>query len=253
MTTMQTTYAIIAALFAAMHAAAHAADSHDLAAMRAHVQKHHGGMTFSYVEGERLEYRSNEGDPVFLWDLQGWYGGDRNKLWLKTEGEFDFDADEFEEAEVQALWSRAVTAFFDVQAGVRHDFAPGDDRTFAVLGLEGLTPYLFEIDAAAFISDDGDLSARIEAEYEFLLTQRLIFQPRTELNFEAQDTPARDLGAGLSGVELGARLRYEFRREFAPYIGISWARALGDTADFVRADGEDPGGVSFVAGLRFWF
>ena len=224
-----------------------------MAAARAHVQSHHGGMMFSYVEGERLEYRSNDGDPIFLWDVQGWYGGDINKLWLKTEGEYDFEADNFEDAEVQALWSRAITAFFDLQAGLRHDFAPGDDRTFGVLGVQGLTPYLFEVDAAAFISDDGDVSARVEVEFEFLLTQRLILQPRTELNFSAQDTPDVGVGAGLSTAEVGARLRYEFRRELAPYVGVSWERAVGDTADFARAEGDDPGSVSFVAGLRLWF
>ena len=224
-----------------------------MAEMRAHVQKHHGGMMFSYVEGERFEYRSNDGDPVFLWDAQGWYGGDINKLWLKTEGEYEFEAEEFEQAEVQALWSRAVTSFFDLQAGLRHDFAPGDDRTFGVIGLQGLTPYLFEVDAAAFVSDDGDVSVRIEAEYELLLTQRLILQPRTELNFAAQDVPDVGVGAGLSTAEVGARFRYEVRRQFAPYVGVSWERAVGDSADFARADGDDPGSVSFVAGLRLWF
>ncbi|PQA85448.1 copper resistance protein B [Hyphococcus luteus] len=221
--------------------------------MREHTREHHGGLTLGYVEGERLEYRSNEGDPVFLWDAQGWYGGDINKLWVKTEGEYDFKADEFEEAEVQALWSRAIGGFFDAQAGLRHDFAPGGDRTFAVVGLQGLTPYLFEVDSALFVSDDGDVSARIEAEYELLITQRLILQPRTELNFEFQDVPEYGLGSGLSTAEVGARLRYEIKREFAPYIGVSWERALGDTADFARADGEDPGGVSFLAGVRIWF
>lgn len=218
-----------------------------------HLQDHHGGQTIWYVEGERLEYRNNEGDPVFLWDAQGWLGGDINRLWVKTEGEFDFGGDEFEEAEVQALWSRAVTSFFDVQAGVRHDFAPGRDRTFAVAGVQGLLPYLFEIDAAFFVSEDGDVEARLEAEYELLITQRLILQPRAELNFAAQDIPQYQIGSGLSKIEAGARLRYEIRRQFAPYAGVSWERSLGDTADFARFAGEDPGSVSFVAGVRTWF
>ncbi len=220
---------------------------------RAQLQSHHGGGAFSYLEAERLEYRSNDGDPVFLWDVQGWYGGDKNKLWLKTEGEYDFATDEFEDAEIQALWSRSVSRYFDLQAGIRHDFAPSDDRTFAVIGFQGLTPYLFEIDTAAFISDDGDVSARIEAEYELLITQKLILQPRTELNFAVQDVPAAGVGSGLSTAEVGARLRYEIRREFAPYIGVSWERTIGATADMKRANGEDPGAVSFVAGLRLWF
>ncbi len=221
--------------------------------IREHLQEHHGGGTLTFIEAERLEFRSNDGDPLFLWDAQGWYGGDKNKLWLKTESEYDFVADAFEEAEIQALWSRAISRYFDFQAGLRHDFAPGDDRTFGVIGLQGLTPYLFEIDAAAFISDDGDISARIEAEYEFLITQILILQPRTELNFAVQDVPSAGVGSGLSTAEVGARLRYEIRREFAPYIGVSWERAIGATADMKRSAGDDAGAVSFVAGLRLWF
>ena len=229
------------------------AQEDDLSMTRKHLKKHHGGQTFTYVELERLEYRSNEGDPLLLWDTQGWFGGDKNKLWLKSEGEYDFSADEFEEAEIQGLWSRAISGYWDLQAGIRHDFLPGDDRTFAVVGVEGLAPYLFEIDAAIFVSDDGDVLARIESEYELLLTQRLILQPRTELSFEFQDVPLYQLGSGLSSIELGARLRYEIKRQVAPYVGISWERETGRTADFVRADGNNPSNVSFVAGLRAWF
>lgn len=224
-----------------------------MAAARRAVQEEHGGSKTYFVQGDRLEYRSNGGEPLFLWDAQGWWGGDRSKLWLKTEGEYAFEEDAFEEAEVQALWSRAISTFFDFQAGVRHDFAPGDDRTFGVLGVQGLAPYWFEIDAAAFVSDDGDVSARIEVEYELMLTQRLILQPRTELNFAVQDVAEYGVGSGLSTAELGARLRYEIKREFAPYIGVDWTRSVGETADFVRADGGDPSSVSFVAGLRLWF
>lgn len=228
-------------------------DPEATAAVRAHMQHHHGGGTLTYVEGERFEYQANEGDPLFLWDAQGFYGGDINKLWIKTEGEYDFAADEFEEAELQALYSRAIGSFWDIQTGVRHDFAPFEDRTYGVIGVQGLAPYLFEIDAAAFVSGHGDVTARIEAEYEFLLTQRLILQPRAELNFAFQDIPDLETGAGLSTAETGLRLRYEIRREFAPYVGVSWTRSVGDTADFVRGRGEDSSDLSFVAGVRFWF
>lgn len=244
----------IFAVCLAVGAPAHADETaHKMSEMRKHLQKHHGGKTFFYVEGERLEYQSNEGDPVFLWDAQGWFGGDRNRLWLKSEGEYSFDADEFEEAEIQALWSHAISRYFDLQAGIRHDFAPGDARTFAVAGVQGLLPYLFEIDAAVFVSDDGDVEARIETEYELLITQRLILQPRTELSFAAQNIPDYGVGAGLSNVEVGTRLRYEIARQFAPYVGVSWARSVGNAADFARADGDDPGSISFVAGVRTWF
>ncbi len=228
-------------------------DPEATAAVRAHMQQHHGGDALAYVEGERFEYQTNEGEPLFLWDAQGFYGGDLNKLWVKAEGEYDFAADEFEEAEVQALFSRAIGSFWDLQAGVRHDFAPFDDRTYGVVGVQGLSPYLFEIDAAAFVSGHGEVTARIEAEYEILLTQRLILQPRAELNFALQDVPALDIGSGLSTAEAGLRLRYEVRREFAPYVGVSWTRSVGGTADFARAAGDDPEIVSFVAGIRFWF
>lgn len=221
-------------------------------ARRAVREEHGAGKTF-FIQGERLEYRSNEGAPLFLWDGQAWWGGDKDKLWIKTEGEYSFDEKVFEDAEVQALWSRAFSRYFDLQAGLRQDFAPGGDRTFGVLGVQGLAPYWFEVDAAAFVSDDGDVSARIELEYELLLTQRLVLQPRTELNFAVQDVPENGVGSGLSTAEIGARLRYEIRREFAPYVGVSWERAVGETADLARTDGEDPSSVSFVAGVRFWF
>jgi copper resistance protein B len=230
-----------------------AVDAEATAAVRRHMQMHHGGGVLTYVEGERLEYQSNEGDPVFLWDAQGFSGGDLNKFWVKTGGEYDFAADEFEEAEVQGLFSRAIGSFWDVQAGVRHDFAPCEGRTYGVIGVQGLSPYLFEIDAAVFVSGHGDVTARLEAEYELLLTQRLILQPRAELNVAFQDVPAVETGSGLSTAEAGIRLRYEIRREFAPYVGVSWAKSVGDTADFVRAAGADASAVSVVVGLRFWF
>lgn len=225
----------------------------EMAEARRAVQAEHGGSTTYYVLADRLEYQTNGGDPLLLLDGQAWWGGDRNKLTLKSELEYDFNASRFEEAELQALWTRPLARYFDVQAGVRHDFVSGADRTFGVLGIQGLAPYWFEVDAALFVSGDGDVSARIEAEYEFLLTQRLILQPRTELNFAVQSVEEVGVGSGLSTAEVGARLRYEIKRQFAPYIGVSWIRSVGETADFTRADGEDPGGVSFVAGLRLWF
>ena len=225
----------------------------EMAEARRAVQAEHGGTTTYYVLADRLEYQTNDGNPLLLLDGQAWWGGDRNKLTLKSELEYDFDASRFEEAEFQALWTRPIARYFDMQAGVRHDFVSGDDRTFGVLGIQGLAPYWFEVDAALFVSGEGDVSARFEAEYELLLTQRLILQPRTELNFAAQSVPEVGIGSGLSTAELGLRLRYEIKRQYAPYVGVSWTRSGGETADFVRAAGDDPGAVSFVAGLRLWF
>ncbi len=203
---------------------------------------------------DRLEYQSNEGSGQLIWDGQGWYGGDYNKFWFKTEGERSLEGGGFGEVEVQGLYSRAIRPFWDVQVGVRQDIKPDNpSRTFGVIGIQGLAPYWFEVDAAAFISDDGDISARLEVEYDLLLTQRLIMQPRFETNIAIQDVALLGVGSGVNDVELGLRLRYEIKREFAPYVGVNWSRKLGETADFARANFEDPGSASLVAGIRFWF
>lgn len=201
---------------------------------------------------DQLEARIHDGRDGYLWDAQGWYGGDINKLWIKTEGEGRF-GEKTAEAEVQALWSHAITPWFDAQAGLRYDFQPDPERGHLVLGLQGLVPYLFEIDTAAFVSDDGDVSARLEAEYDLFITQRLITQPRAEINLAAQEVRDLSIGSGINDVELGLRLRYQFAREFAPYVGVQWERKLGETADFARDKGEHIGGLFFITGVRIWF
>lgn len=228
-------------------------DAQDMAAAKKHMQWESGGQNFYMVQGERLEYQSNEGSPLLFWDVQGWYGGDIHKLWIKTEGAYHFDDDAFEEAEIQALYSRAISPFFDLQVGLRQDIEPNPSTTYGVIGLQGLAPYWFEVDMAAFLSEDGDVTAKLEVEYELLLTQRLILQPLIEVAIAFQNVPSLGVGSGLSEVETGLRLRYEIKREFAPYVGISWHRKLGNTADFARADGEDVDSLSVVAGIRFWF
>lgn len=220
-------------------------------ASRAQLRHEQGGQTYFWFQGDRVEYRAREGGDGYLWDVQGYYGGDIDKLWFKSEGEGSFD-EEIEGAEVQALYSRAIAPFFDLQAGVRQDFAPRD-RTYAVIGIQGLAPYQFEIDAAAFLSSKGDLTARIEAELDQRITQRLILQPRAEVNLSARDIPELGIGSGLDTVELGIRLRYEFAREFAPYIGVEQEWRVGQSADYARANGEDPSVTNYVIGLRFWF
>ena len=151
------------------------------------------------------------------------------------------------------LYSRAISPFFDLQVGLRHDVEPDPNRTFAVLGIQGLAPQWFEIDAAAFLSDDGDLSLRFEAEYDLLLTQRLVLQPRFEINAGGSDVPELQLGSGIRDTQLGLRLRYEIRREIAPYIGLSWSRLWGETADRAESIGDDSDSFGLVAGVRFWF
>ena len=210
-----------------------------------------GDTRYAWFLADRAEYRMREGADGYLWDVQGYYGTDTNKLWLKSEGEGSFGED-IEVAEVQALYSRAIAPWFDLQAGLRQDFAPRD-RTYVVVGLQGLAPYTFEVDGAVFLSDRGDVTARIEGEIDQRITQRLILQPRAEMNLAAQDVPELGIGAGIDDLEAGLRLRYEITREFAPYIGVEQEWKLGGSRDYARAEGDDPSITNYVAGLRFWF
>ena len=210
----------------------------------------HGGVRTWKVMADQLEYRSSDGENGWQWDGEAWFGGDIHRFVFKSEGEAGDDG--VEAGEVQALYSRAVGRYTDVQAGVRHDFEPGS-QTYATIGVETLFPYWFEAEAALFLSQDGDLIARTEGSYDLRLTQRLVLQPRAELEFSAQDVPETQTGSGLSSAELGLRLRYEVRREFAPYIGVTYERAFGGTADYARAAGHDEESTSFVVGLRAWF
>ena len=205
-----------------------------------------------FFQAEQFEYRFNDGEDSFNWEAQGWIGGDFEKLWLKTEGEQPIEG-RLEEAEVQALYSRQISNFIDAQVGIRYDFAPEPERTFGVIGIQGLAPYFFEIDAAAFVSNKGEVSGRFEAEYDILLSQQVVLQPTFEVNVAVQSVEERGIGSGVNDVELGLRLRYELAREFAPYIGVNWERDLGETADLTRADGEDVDTFAVVAGVRFWF
>ncbi|MXO73500.1 copper resistance protein B [Altererythrobacter buctensis] len=213
--------------------------------------RHHGDFPLFWFQADRAEFQAREGADGYLWDVQGYYGGPTSRFWFKSEGEGSF-GERIEDAEIQALFSRAIGPFFDLQAGVRQDLA-GPETTHAVLGIQGLAPYMFEVDAAVFLSHRGDLTARFEAELDQRITQRLILQPRAEFNLAAQDVPQLGIGAGLDTVEVGIRLRYEIIREFAPYIGIEQSWRVANSADYARAAGEDPSVTNFVAGIRFWF
>ena len=235
----------------------HAADaiwgSDAMEPSRQQLARENGGMTTGMVLIERLEasFATDGGEDGYVWDAQGWYGGDINRFVLKAEGEGGFGG-ALEDAEIQALYSRAIGPFFDLQAGVRFDPEP-DSRTHLVVGVQGLAPYMFHVDGALFLSDRGDLTARVEAEYDQKITQRLILQPRIEAEFAAQDIPEREIGAGITKVEPGLRLRFEIVPEFAPYVGIEYEAKVGETADIARASGEDPDGLKVVIGLRAWF
>ena len=234
----------------------HAADAlYDPAVMaraRAAMVKESGGMIFSQLMIDRLEYRVQDGRDGYHWEGEGWIGGDINRLAIKSEGEGAVGA-ALESAEVQALYSRAIDPWWNIVGGVRQDFRPQPERTYATIGIEGLAPYWFEVEGQIFLSHKGDAHLRLEGSYDQRITQQLILQPAVEVNLAAQDVPEIGIGSGLSDIELGLRLRYEIAREFAPYVGVNWERKLGDTARFARAEGEGASATSLVVGVRFWF
>lgn len=200
---------------------------------------------------DQLEITDISDNNDLAWDAQAWIGRDLNKFWIKTEGERSDS--EIEEAELQLLYSKAIAPYWDTQIGWRHDTRPTPNRDWLVLGVQGVAPYFFETDIAVFIGEGGIVGLRTEWEYELLLTQKWVLTPEVEANFFSKNDSQVGLGSGLSDIEIGLRLRYEIRREFAPYIGIEWQKSFGDTADFAREEGERTSDTKWVAGIRLWF
>jgi copper resistance protein B len=200
---------------------------------------------------DHVEWRDSEEGSAGAWDVQGWYGGDYDKIWLKTEGERV--AGQTRDARAELLWDRVVTRWWDMQAGVREDFGEGPPRTWFAFGLEGLAPYWLDAEATVYVGEQGRTAARVRAEYDLLLTQRLIIQPHGEINLYGKADPQRQIGSGLSDLDLSLRLRYEIRRELAPYVGMVWSRRFGGTADQVRAAGGSTNDLQLVVGARIWF
>jgi copper resistance protein B len=199
---------------------------------------------------DRLEYRdANSGGDSTAWNAEGWWGDDLNKLWLKTEGEHDRDGTL--DASADLLWSHATSTFWDWQLGARHDFGQGPSREWAAAGVQGMAPYWFALAATFYAGPQGRTAARLEADYDLLFTQRLILSPNLELNFYGKDDPQRDVRSGLSEAEAGLRLRYEFSRRFAPYLGIDWTRHFGRFDN--QPDDLPTRQTTVVAGVRFWF
>jgi len=200
---------------------------------------------------DQFEKRFTDGEDPWVIEADVWIGKDLNKAWFK------FDAEQvdgkLEEFEVQALYSRAIDPYWDIQIGWKHNSKPKPDSDWLALGFKGLAPYWFEVDAAAFIGESGQVNLSLAAEYELMLTQQWVLSPEAEVNFYTKDDDAREIGSGLSDTQLGLRLRYEIKREFAPYIGVNWNRKYGGTADHARDSGEDTDDVQFVAGIRAWF
>lgn len=214
-------------------------------------QHMHDDAVHYFVLADRLETQRSDGSSLLVWDVKGWMGRDFNRLWIRSEGARKGGATV--EGEVEALWGRPVGRWWDMLAGVRHDFAPGLSQTWLALGVIGLAPYRFDVEATAYLGEQGRTALQVEAEYDALLTNRLILQPRIELLAHGKAIPERRVGSGFSRIAIGARLRYEIRREFAPYIGVEWERSVGDTADLHEAAGERPEDTRAVVGVRVWF
>ena len=204
-----------------------------------------------FVLFDQLEWQAGKGADGLSIDSRGWVGRDRDRLWLRAEG--DGENGRVGEAQTHVLYGRQFSRWWDVVAGVRQDFRPGPAQTWAAFGVQGLAPYWFEIEATGYVGASGRTHARFEVEYELLLTNRLVLQPLLEAEIAGKSDPERGVGAGLSTTNVGFRLRYEFKREVAPYVGVSWNSKWGKTADFAEAAGERPGGARFVTGLRLWF
>ena len=207
---------------------------------------------FAHGVVDQFEGRIGGGANAFRWSGEAWVGGDRDKLWLKSEG-FALGRGRVGDGRHEFLYDRAISTYVDLQAGVRTDWDSGTGRTWAALGVEGLAPLFFKYEATAYLSDRGHAAAHLAASYDLLITQRLILQPLVELNFYSKADPGRGVGAGLSDIDAGLRLRYEITRKFAPYIGIAYAGKIGETARMARQAGEASGSLQFVFGIRSWF
>jgi copper resistance protein B len=209
----------------------------------------HHGLTYSFAESE-FDFGRADAEDQATWDVQAWRGGDHRKLWLKSEG--DIADGEPEQAELQVLYSRNVGTFFDAQLGLRYDWEPASTAYLAA-GVQGLAPYFLETEAAAFLSEDGDVSLRLKQSADLLLTQRLILEPYVEADANLTERPERSEDAGLTAAEAGLQVRYEITRKFAPYVDLLYERAFGRAADRRELEGEDAGGWRLRVGLRSWF
>jgi copper resistance protein B len=211
----------------------------------------HDRMLNYYVLFDQLEWQRDRHATAANWDARGWVGGDIHRLWFRTEGEVE--AGRLKRSQTHLLYGRSFSPRWDFVAGVSQDVRPGPAQTWAAVGVQGLAPYWFEVEATAHVGAGGRFHARFEVEQELLITNRLVLQPLVEMELFAKSDSSREVGAGLSTLETGVRLRYEIRREFAPYIGVVWNSKFGGTADFARTAGSEVRATRFVAGVRMWF
>ena len=215
-----------------------------------HPADHQHGSEIWHMFTLEADYGGSQHGPVASWDLNGWVGTDENKLWLKSEGKNSDGI--LEQAELWAMYSRSIHDFWDVQAGIRHDFQPVS-TSYLVFGIEGLAPYFIETEAYLFISEEGNISARLRREHDLLITQRLILQPYIEANLFAQDVPEQNVGAGLADAEIGLQTRYEITRKFAPYVDVKYERKFGETSSIAKREEGDNDDFVAALGIRFMF
>lgn len=204
-----------------------------------------------FVLADQLEWQSGSEGRGVSWDTKGWIGGDRTRFWFRSEGERESGA--LRHGELHALYTRPVGRWWDVVAGLRQDFRPGSPQSWAAIGVQGLAPYWFEIEATAYVGAGGRTQFRVEAEYELLLTNRLVAQPLIQVELYGKQDAPRGIGSGLGALESGLRLRYEITREFAPYLGVTWDKKFFGTADFAKSAGERVSAAKFTIGVRTWF
>lgn len=218
-----------------------------------HAHAAHDRRINSLVLFDHLEWQAGDGPRQVSWDTNGWIGGDLDRVWFRSEGEAE--SGNLDHAEAHLLYGRAIARWWDVVAGMRQDVRPGSPQTWGAFGIQGLAPYWFEITATAYVGPSARTGLRLAAEYELLLTNRLILRPLVSADLYGKADDERALGAGLSSMDAGVRVRYEFRREVAPYVGVTWHRLFAGTADRARsvADGGGPGAVRLTTGLRLWF
>ena len=205
---------------------------------------------FYHLLFNQLEGRFGR-DSSFRWEGEGWAGTDMNRVVLKTEGTVTKGV--MEEGDQELLYARPISTYFNAQGGLRYDLDSAPGRGWAAFGVEGLAPLFFHVSATGYVSDRGHLAGKLEGDYDLLLTQTLILQPQLEMNFYSKDDPARMIGAGLSDLDTGLRLRYEITRKFAPYIGVAYENRFGDSARFTRLAGEHASDLRFSTGVRIWF
>lgn len=227
-------------------------DADRAAAFPAGLQGHatHDRRITTFVLFDQLEWQGGENGGLSI-DNKTWIGGDLNRLWIRAEGESSDGRPE--NAQLHALYGRSISRWWDLTVGVRQDFRPGPSQAWLAVGIQGLAPQWFEVEATAYFGRAGRTHGRVEVEYELLITNRLVLQPLIEAEIYGKDDPLRGIGAGLSAIDAGLRLRYELRREFAPYVGVTWHRALFGTADYARADGDSVGRARVAIGVRAWF